>query len=93
MSYYIRDFSFWMYNPTYEIKYKRNVGYWNPYNYYAYYNNTEPYFTRIRYTQCEEWYSVTSYISEFWCCVSNIPFILMTAQSPPCMEERKLPGL
>lgn len=34
-----------------------------------------PWWRRARKSQCEDWYQVTPYISEFWCAITDLPFL------------------
>ena len=36
-----------------------------------------PLLLQLRKTQCENWFEVTPLIAEFWCCLSNIPFLVL----------------
>ena len=50
----------------------RQPGFWNK---DTQHNKEHSYFFRLRSSQCEDWYMITPYISEFWCCISNLPFL------------------
>jgi hypothetical protein len=35
------------------------------------------FFNKLHNSQREDWYNVTIYVAEFWCTVSNIPFLVV----------------
>jgi len=53
----------------------RKTGFWNKHK--INHDPSDSYFKRLRKRQCENWYTVTPYVSEFWCTISNIPFIIV----------------